>query len=320
MLKLARTLATALAALSAINIAAAQDYPTQPIKLIVPFPPGGGMDTVARLIGRELATSMKQPVIIENKPGAGGSIGTDAVAKAAPDGYTIGMIATGHTINPSVHPKLPYDTLADFRAITPVVRLSNFIVVSTGFPARNVAELLDYSRANPGKVTFGSGGNGTAQHLFPELMAQMANVRFQHVPYKGGAPALADIVGGHLNMMFATVVETQGFVKAGKLRAIAVTGRARVAGYPDTPTVAESGVPGFDGDTWFGLIAPAGTPDATVSRLNAEVRKALAVPEVRSQLQGQGAEPFTSTPDEFTALIADQVQVWRRVVQTSSIK
>lgn len=318
--QLMRILAAAALAIATPVALHAQDYPQRPIKLIVPFAAGGGMDIVARLLGRELSESMGQPVVVDNRGGAGGVIGTDAIAKAAPDGYTIGMVATGHTINPSMHAKLPYDTLADFRPVTPVVRLSNFVVVSNSFPAANIPELLEYARRNPAKVTFGSGGPGTAQHLFPELLADMTKVKFQHVPYKGGAPALADIVAGHTNMMFATVVETQSFVKAGKLRAIAVTGQRRVEAYPDIPTVAEAGVRGFDGDTWFGLLAPAGTPDPIIARLNTEVRKALARPDVVKQLQAQGAEPFTASPEEFATQIRDQVGVWRRLVQSSSLK
>ncbi|MEJ7931431.1 tripartite tricarboxylate transporter substrate binding protein [Ramlibacter sp. AN1015] len=315
-----RILVAGAIALLAAPSALAQDYPSRPIKMIVPFAAGGGMDTVGRLLGRELSEAMGQPVVVENRGGAGGVIGTDAVAKAAPDGYTVGMVATGHTINPTMHAKLPYDTLADLRGVTPVVRLTNFVVVSPTFAAANVNELLDQARRNPGKVTFGSGGNGTAQHLFPELLANMAGVKFQHVPYKGGAPALADIAAGHVNMMFATVVETQALVNAGKIKAIAVTGQRRAERYPDVPTVAESGVPGFDGDTWFGLVVPAGTPDAIVTRLNAEVKKVLARSEVQQQLMAQGAQPYTTTPQAFDALIKEQVEVWRRVVQASAGK
>lgn len=315
-----RSLAITTISIVSTSWAHAQEYPNRPVKLVVPFAPGGGMDMVARLLGRQLSESMGQPVVIENKAGAGGVIGTDAVAKAAPDGYTIGMVATGHTINPSVHEKLPYDTLKDFRAITPVVRLSNFVVVNNASPLRNMQDLLEQARQAPGKVTFGSGGNGTAQHLFPELLADTTKVRFQHVPYKGGAPALADIAAGHITMMFATVVETQPLIAAGKLKPIAVTGLRRVPAFPEVPTIAESGVPGFDGDTWFGLVAPSGVPDTVVARLNAEVRKALAHPDVGRQLQAQGAQPFATSPDEFNTLIRDQIEVWRRVTKTSTVK
>lgn len=309
----------AAAALFALPAVQAQAWPERPIKLIVPFAAGGGTDIVARLLGRELSQSLGQPVIVENRVGAGGVIGTDAVAKAAPDGYTIGIIATGHTINPSVNPKLPYDSVADFRPVTPVVRLTSFIVVSNNFPAQNVKDMLDYAKANPGKLTFGSGGNGTGQHLFPELLASRTGVKLQHVPYKGGAPALADVVAGHIDMMFATIVETQSFVNAGKLKAIAVTGLRRNEAYPDVPTVSEAGVAGvagFDGDTWFGLVLPAKTPDAIVNRFNTEAKKALAQPDVQRQLKQQAAQPFTTTPEEFERLLKDQIETWRKVVQS----
>jgi len=310
-----RMIAAAAVALLFGSSLQAQTYPDRPIKIVVPFAAGGGMDSVARLLGRELSRSMGQPVVVENRVGAGGIIGTEAVARAAPDGYTVGMIATGHTINPSVHAKLPYDSIADFRAVTPVVRLTNFVVVSTTFPAHTIAGMLEYAKSNPGKLTFGSGGTGTSQHLFPELLASMTGVKLLHIPYKGGAPALSDIVAGHIQMMFATVVEAQAFVNAGKLRAIAVTGLRRIDAYPDIPTVAEAGVSGFDGDTWFGLVLPANTPESIVTRLNTEVKKALAQPEVQKQLRQQAAQPFTTTPDEFERFIKDQIETWRKVVQ-----
>lgn len=302
----------------AVPPASAQTYPTRPIRVVVPFAAGGGQDIVARLVGKQMAESMGQPVVVENRPGAGGIVGTDALAKAAPDGYTIGMVGTGHTINPAVQAKLPYDTLADFAPITPVVRLANFLVVSSSFPPKTVAEVVDWAKRHPGEVTYASGGIGTAQHVFPELFASLTGTKLRHVPYKGGAPAMNDIIAGHVNLMFVTALEAQAHVASGRLRALAVTGKTRLPAHPTVPTFVEAGVPGYEGDTWFALLAPAQTPAPLVARLNAEVRKAVQRPEVNALFEEQGAQPFLLAPSEFDRYLREQVATWKRLLPAPS--
>jgi tripartite-type tricarboxylate transporter receptor subunit TctC len=265
---------------------------------------------VGRTIAAKLSESLGQQVVIDNRPGAGGIIGTEIVAKAAPDGYTIGKVATSHAINPGVYSKMPYDTLKDFAPVSHTVNLTNMLVVPASFPANNVRELIALAKAQPKKITFGSAGNGQSNHLSGELLKSMAGIDIVHVPYKGSAPALTDVLAGNISMMFVDILSALPHVKAGKLKVLAVTGLKRSAAVPEYPTVHESGVPGFNGNSWLGLVAPAGTPREIVARLSAEVAKALNSPDVRERFLAQGVEPVGSTPEQFAAFIESEIPRW----------
>jgi tripartite-type tricarboxylate transporter receptor subunit TctC len=299
----------------------AQTWPAKPIKWIVPFAPGGTTDILARTIGEKLSVALGQPVIIENKPGAGGGVGADFTAKATPDGYTImgGTIST-HAINASLYKSLPYDPVKDFVPITLIARVPNMLVVNPEIPARNVAELVALLKANPGKYSFASSGNGTSQHLSGELFKSMAGVDMQHIPYKGSPPALQDVVAGQVAMTFDNITTAWPLAKAGKLRALAVTTAKRSSIAPDVPTLAESGLPGFEVGSWQGVFAPAGTPPGIVKRLNAEIVKALGMPDVREKLGALGAEIVADSPEEFAAFVKAEVVKWSDVVKKSGAK
>ena len=299
----------------------AQAWPSKPIKWVVPFAPGGTTDILARVVGEKLAIALGQPVIIENKPGAGGGLGADFTAKSAPDGYTImgGTIST-HAINASLYAKLPYDPIRDFVAITLIARVPNMLVINPSVPAGNVKELIVLLKANPGKYSFASSGNGTSQHLSGELFKTMAGVDMQHIPYKGSPPALQDVMGGQVTMTFDNITTAWPLAKGGKLRALAVTTAARSPIAPDVPTLAESGLPGFEVGSWQGVFAPAGTPPEIVKRLNTEIVKILKLPDVSERLVGLGAEPVGNTAEEFTALVKAEVVKWADVVKKSGAK
>ena len=288
---------------------------------MVPYPAGGPLDTVARLLGQKVAESTKQPVIVDNKPGAGGNIGADAVAKSAPDGYTIlmGAVAT-HAINPTLYASIPYDPVKDFIAVTQVASTPNVLVVNPSVPASNVREFIAYAKAHPGKLNFGSGSTGSAGHLAGELFKTMAGVEMTHVPYKGAAPAMNDLIGGQIQLMFDNLASALGQVRAGRVRALAVTTARRTALAPDLPTIAESGLPGFDINTWFGIFVPANTPREMVDRLHAEFTRALAAPDVREKVLSLGAEPVGSTPAEFAAYIRAEAEKYARVIKASGAK
>ena len=300
------------------STANAQAWPAKPIKWIVPFAPGGTTDILARTIGEKLARALGQPVIIENKPGAGGGVGAEFTAKAPPDGYTImgGTIST-HAINASLYKSLPYDPVKDFVPITLIVRLPNMLVVNPDVPAKNVAELIALLKANPAKYTFASSGNGTSQHLSGELFKAMAGVEMQHIPYKGSPPALQDVVSGQVTMTFDNITTAWPLAKAGKLRALAVTTAKRASIAPDVPTLAESGLPGYEVGSWQGVFAPAGTPPEIVKRLNAEIVKIINLPDVKEKLLGLGAEPVGNTPEEFAVLVKAEIVKWADVVKKS---
>jgi tripartite-type tricarboxylate transporter receptor subunit TctC len=299
----------------------AQAWPSKPIKWVVPFAPGGTTDILARVVGEKLAIALGQPVVVENKPGAGGGVGADFTAKAAPDGYTImgGTIST-HAINASLYNKLPYDPVKDFVAITLIARVPNMLVVTPSIPANNVKELIALLKANPGKYSFASSGNGTSQHLSGELFKTMAGVDMQHIPYKGSPPALQDVVGGQVAMTFDNITTAWPLAKGGKLKALAVTTAKRSAIAPDVPTLAESGLPGFEVGSWQGVFAPAGTPPEIVKRLNTEIVKILKLPDVQEKLVGLGAEPVGNTSEEFTAMVKAEVVKWADVVKKSGAK
>ena len=298
-----------------------QGYPTKPIRFVVPYPAGGPLDTVARLLGQKVSERVKQPVIVDNKPGAGGNIGADAVAKSAPDGYTIlmGAVAT-HAINPTLYASIPYDPVKDFIPVTQVASTPNVLVVNPSVPANNVREFIAYAKANPGKLNFGSGSTGSAGHLAGELFKTMAGVEMTHVPYKGAAPAMNDLVGGRIQLMFDNLASSLGQVRAGRVKALAVTTAKRTALAPELPTIAESGLPGFDISTWFGIFVAAGTPRDIVDRLHADFTRALAAPEVRERMLSLGAEPVGNRPEEFAAYIRGEADKYARVIKASGAK
>jgi tripartite-type tricarboxylate transporter receptor subunit TctC len=307
--------------LPGIAAAQAQAYPSKPIRFVVPYPPGGPLDTVARLTAQSVSESMRQPVIVDNKPGAGGNIGADIVAKAPPDGYTIlmGAVAT-HAINPSLYASIPYDAVRDFAPVTQLAATPNVLIVNPSVPASSVREFIAYAKANPGKLNFGSGSTGSAGHLAGELFKAQAGVEMTHVPYKGAAPAMQDLVGGQIQVMFDNLASALGQVRAGKVKALAVTTAKRTALAPELPTIAESGLPGFDISTWFGVFVPAGTPRDVVDRLHREFTRALAVPGIREKVVGLGAEPVGNRPEEFAAYIQREADKYARVIKASGAK
>lgn len=275
---------------------AAQTWPNRPIRLVVAFPASGTTDIIARGVAAEISKSLGQQVYVDNRPGAGGNIGTDLVAKSPPDGYTIVMGTVGtHAINVSLYSKLPYDAVKDFAPVTLVASVPNVLEVNPSLPVKTVKELIAYAKANPGKLNFASSGSGTSIHLSGELFKSITGVDMLHIPYKGSAPAITDLIGGQANLMFDNLPSSIGHIKAGQLRAIAVTTLTRSPALPDVPTIAESGVPGYEASSWFGVLAPAGTPKEIVARLHDEIVKALKTPVLRKYLQGQGAEPVGDT-------------------------
>ncbi len=299
----------------------AQPYPAKPIRFVVPYPAGGPLDTVARLLGQKVSESTRQPVVVDNKPGAGGNIGADAVAKSPADGYTIlmGAVAT-HAINPTLYSSIPYDAIKDFVPVTQVASTPNVLVVNPSVPASTVREFIAYAKANPGKLNFGSGSTGSAGHLAGELFKTMAGVDMTHVPYKGAAPAMTDLIGGQIQLMFDNLASSLAQVRAGKVKALAVTIANRSALAPELPTIAESGLPGFDISTWFGIFVPAGTSREVVERLHAEFVKALAAPEVREKMVNLGAEPVGNKPEEFAAYIRTELDKYARVIKASGAR
>jgi tripartite-type tricarboxylate transporter receptor subunit TctC len=316
-----RSLARFLAVLLLSCAAVAEPWPSKPIRFVVPYPAGGPLDAVARLLGQRVGENVKQPVIVDNKAGAGGNIGAEFVARSSPDGYTIlmGAVAT-HAINPALYASMPYDAIRDFVPITQVASTPNVLVVNPRVPASNVKEFIAYAKANPGKLNFGSGSTGSAGHLAGELFKSMAGVQMTHVPYKGAAPAMQDLVGGEVQLMFDNLASSLSQVKAGKIRALAVTTSRRSSLAPELPTIAESGLPGFDISTWFGVFAPAGTPRDVVGRLHAEFTRALAASDVREKMLALGAEPVGSNPEEFAAYIHSEAGKYAQVVKASGAK
>ena len=305
----------AAAALSAALTASAQPYPNRPVKIIVPFGPGGFTDVAARILQKELAPVLGQAVIIENRPGAGSTIGTDAVAKAAPDGYTLAMVSTAHVISPHVYKQIPYDAIKDF---TPVMRLAEgpyVLAVHPSLPVKSVAELIALAKAKPGVIDYASSGNGSSQHLVGALFCSMAGVNLNHVPYKGSNQAMNDVLGGQVKVTFAGVPNVLPNVANGKLRALAVTTATRYAEMPDVPTIAESGVPGYDATIWLGLIAPAGTPHEIVQKLNADITRVLSTPDAKKLMASAGVDVAPSTPEQFGQLMQAELDRWGKVVR-----
>jgi tripartite-type tricarboxylate transporter receptor subunit TctC len=301
--------------------ASAQGFPSKPIRLITLTTAGGSLDTLARLVAGKLTEQMGQSVVVENRTGAGGNVGADVVAKAIPDGYTIGMnTVSTHGINPSLYgASMPFDAIKDFAPITQLAELKNVAVVTPSVPAKNVQELIQHARANPNRISFGSAGSGTSQHLSGELFKMKTGTQMQHIPYKGAAQAMPDLLSGQIQLMFVSVPEALGHIKSGKLRAVGVTSRQRSPVLPDVPSIAEQGLD-FDVSAWFGLVAPAGTPRPIVNRYNAEVVKALQQPDVRARLAGIGMDPVTMSPEQFAQFIRDEIARWAPVVKASGAR
>jgi len=316
---LAAAMAVALAATP--QLAAAQTYPVKAVKLVVPFPPGGSLDFAGRLIAQKLTEMWGQSVVVENKPGAGGNIGADLVAKSPPDGYTIllGALST-HAVNPSLYKSMPYDAVKDFAPITLIAITPNVLVVNAASPVNNVKEFVAYTKANPGKLSFGSGSNGSAGHLAGELYKVETGTDAVHIPFKGGAPATQALLAGDTQFMFDNLANAMAQVKAGKLKALAVTTAQRSPLVPELPTMAEAGLPGFDISTWYGLFAPAGTPPAIVARWNADVTKILNSPDVRAKFVADGAEPSPDTPEQFARMISSELAKYARIIKASGAK
>jgi tripartite-type tricarboxylate transporter receptor subunit TctC len=298
--------------------ASAQPWPNKPIKFIVPFAAGGVADVVTRTVTPKLSEALGQPIVVENKGGAGGTIGTSQGAKAAADGYTFVVPAASHTTTPSLYTKLDFDPVKDFAAVTQIVAVPYLLVVPASSPMMSLGDFISNAKANPGKLTFGSAGNGSSNHLAGELLASAIGAPLVHVPYKGSAPALVDLLGGQIAFMFDTINTSTGHIKGGKLRALGVGTTKRSRLMPDVPPIADT-IPGFEAATWIGLLAPAGTPKEIVARMQQEIAKVVSSPDVQQKLYTSGAEPVASTPEQFGAYIASEVRKWDRVVKQAKI-
>lgn len=300
--------------------AIAQAYPSKPIRYIVPFPPGGSSDLIARVIAPKMSERLGQPIVVENRPGAGGMLGVDVVAKAEPDGYIIGLAAAGAlSSNIHLYPKMPFHPEKDLAPITNLAMIPFFLVAHPA-QASSIKELIEQAKAKPGALSYGHGGQGSTMHLAGELLNMLAKVNVQSVPYKGSAPVSSDVLGGQIPFGVVDVPSAIANVRAGKLRALAVTSRQRIAAAPDVPTFEEAGVPGYEAVGWFGSVAPAGTPREIIQRLNLETRNALALPDVRERVIAAGTEPATTTPEEFAAYIREETKKWGEVIKAGNIK
>lgn len=303
------------------SIVSAQTWPTKPIKIVLGFPPGGATDILSRDFAAKLSEELKQQVLIENKPGAGGTIGADIAAKAIPDGYTLTIgTSSNHAIAVSLYKKLPYDPVKDFVPITMLAVSQNVVVINPGVPANNIKELVAYAKANPGKLNFGSSGNGTISHLTGEMFNTLNGTQITHIPYKGSAFVFPDLLSGQISVMYDSTISIGSLVKSGKVKALAVTGAKRSSLVPDLPTVAESGYPGFESTNWFGLFAPAATPKDILAKLNAAALKALAAPGLHERFALQGAEVVANKPEEALAMLQADIIKWADVAKKSGAK
>jgi tripartite-type tricarboxylate transporter receptor subunit TctC len=316
--RLAAAAMTALAGLTATVFA--QDYPARPVKIIVPFAAGGTADVYARFLAQRLQETLGQPFIVDDRPGAGSIVGTDAAAKSAPDGYTLLVMSNTHTVNESLIPNKPFSLTRDFVPVAPINYSDLVMVVHPSVPAKTLAEFIALAKSQPGKLNYASSGPGTPYHMAGELFKSMAGVDIVHVPYRGSSGARTDILGGQVQMMFDAVTTMSEHVKAGQVRALGTSGKSRSSVLSDVPTIAEAGVPGYESTIWIGLIAPKGTPPAIVNRLNAEITKIVSRPEVRRDWATQGAVAMTMTPDEFGKYIAEDIVKWERIVRISGAK
>lgn len=310
---------TGIALALAMCVANAQNFPVKPIKLVVPFAPGGGTDLIARTLAVEMAKDLGQSVLVENKPGAGTIIGTDLVAKSAPDGYTLVVSSIAHSVNPSLMENMPYSTDKDFAPVAMIVRSPNVLVVRADSPYKSLKDIMAAAKASPNKLSYASPGNGTSSHLAGALFADMAKVELQHVSYKGSGPALTDLLGGQTDMIFATSGSVGKFIDSGKLRALAITSATRSTAYPSLPTMAEAGVPGYNTEGWYGFYAPAGTPAAVIDKLNAATRKAANSESFKSKVVGEGMVVQTGTPAEFDAYVRAEILRWAKFVKADVV-
>ena len=321
-----RSFLTCLAVVSACTLAAtpvalAQSYPTKSIRLICPFPPGGAVDIASRAIANELSKTIGQQVVVENKPGAGGNIGGAEAARAAPDGYTIFMTTSGiNAINPALYSKMPFDPNKDLAPVSALVSLNNVLVVHPSVTAKSVTDVIAMAKAQPGKMTYASSGSGTSIHMSAEMFKHLAKVDILHIPYKGSSPALIDMLGGQVMMMFDNVPSALPHIKSGKLRALATTGAKRDATLPDLPTIAEAGVPGYESGVWFGLLVPTGTPRDIVAKLNAEAVKGTKSPEFVKRMTDLGYNIIGSTPEQMTEMLKTELNTWGPIVKASGAK
>jgi tripartite-type tricarboxylate transporter receptor subunit TctC len=301
-------------------LAHAQNYPVKPVRFIVPFPPGGGNDTIARLVAQKLSAALGQQVIVDNRPGAGGTIGAEAAARSPGDGYTMFLagVAT-HGINPNMRKKMPYDALKDFEAVSLIASAPLLVVVHPSLPVKNVKDLIAVAKAKPGQINYASNGPGSSSHLAVELFDMMAGVKLTHIPYKGLAPALTDLLSGEISVMFSSAVAALPQVKSGRLRAIAMTGAKRSAAIPNVPTVAESGVPGYETGSWYGVVVPAGTPRAAIDRLSREIQTIVKSPDFTAKLNEEAVIPVGSTPEAFDKHIRNELARWAKVIKAAKI-
>ena len=318
------TIARGLAAFAIVaalsSSAFAQGWPNKPIRMVVPYTPGGYTDLMARTVGQKISEALGQPVIFENRPGANAIIGTDVVAKAAPDGYTFGTVIAAHAVNATLNPKLPYDTQKDFSYVSLMSVAPLIIIANNALPANNIKELVALAKAKPGELNFASSGVGAAAHLTMEMFKARMGIDMQHVPYKGTAGALQDTVGGRINVMFDIVGPLMPQVKAGNVKALGLAAKEQIPAAPGVPTIIEQGVPDFISGTWAGIIAPAGTPKEIVDRVAAEAKKALADPAMKAKLADQGIVAVGNTPDEFRSFVAEQIALWAKVIRDANIK
>ncbi len=307
-------------AVSTAHALAQQGYPVRPVRLIVPSSPGGGTDITARLIAPKLSEYLGQQVVVENRPGAGTMIGGEAVARAAPDGYTLLMGISTLAINPAIYRKVPYDALRDFVPVSQAVSLSNILVTHPSLPPRNVRELIAFARARPGQINYASAGVGTSPHLSMALFLSMTGLKMEHVPYKGSGPGVIDLVAGHVPVMMPNMLSALPHIKAGRLRAHGVTGTKRASGAPEIPTIAEAGVPGYEAVQWYGVLAPAGTSREIVAKLHGAVVRAVQNADVKARFLADGADPVGSSPEEFAAYIRAETAKWAKVVKDAGIR
>lgn len=309
-----------LAVLCAASGAVAQNYPTRPIRFIIPFPPGGPRDVQARLVGPKLSEAWGQPVVIDNRAGANGIIGLDLAAKAPPDGHTLAMISAGFAAAPSLYAKLPYDTLHDFVPIVPLTSGPGILIVNNALPVKSVKELIAYARSRPGQLHYGSAGNGAPSHLAVELFKVMTHTDIVHVPYRGMAPAINDLFGGQIQLSLPTIPGGLPYAQSGRVRALAVSGAKRSPAAPEVPTLAEAGVPGYEATNWYGIAAPAATPHTIIVKLNSEIGRILAQPDVRTKLLNLGMETDAKSPQAFAEYVQQEVGKWARVVKSANIR
>jgi len=299
--------------------ALAQTFPSRAIRVIVPFPAGGTADSIARIVSQRTSENIGQPIVVENRAGANGIVGTEAVAKSTPDGYTLLMAPSGHAINNSLNANVPYDPVKDFQMLTLIGTVPMVAVVNNDFPVRSIRDLIDTAKAKPGSISYGSGGPGSSNHLAVELFSSMAGVKMLHIPYKGDTPGIADLLGGQIQMIFLNIPSALPLAKSGRVRAIGITSKTRSELLPDVPTIAET-VPGYEAGSWHGFFAPAGTPAPVVATLSTELRRAINTPQVRDKLKADGVNVVASTPEEFTAFVKTEIDKWAQIIRTANVK